>query len=111
MRHWFAALLLTSGQFCSGAGFDRDPASGLSGKEKQAWGAFFAGVKALQDDGDRARAVGDFEQVATEFPQSRYAEDSRELGVHLRNMLEEEKQWREPSNPETLPLDQKIAYY
>jgi hypothetical protein len=88
-----------------------DPGSRLSGNEKKAWEAFFAGVNCLQDKGDRMQAAVFFEQVAKEFPESRYAEDSKELGGLLRQMVNEDKEWKEPPNPVALPTDRKVAYY
>ena len=88
-----------------------DPASRSSGTEKKAWEAFFAGVKCLQDEGDRKRAAGIFEQVANGYPESRYAKDSQEIAGFLRQMVEEDNQWQEPLDPNNLSIDEKIAYY
>jgi hypothetical protein len=113
MIRLLSALFLSTAWACSGADgiMDMDPASRLSGDEKKAWETFFAGVKSLQDEGDRNRAAELFERVANEFPRSRFAEESKELGGLLRQMLEEERHWIEPAEPQSLPLEQKIAYY
>jgi hypothetical protein len=107
--HLVVALVLTLG--CSGAEWSMDPASRLEGDEKKAWALFSAGVETLQDTGDRNRADELFGQVAAEFPQSRYAEDSKELSASLRQLVEEEKHWTEPSDPKALRVEDKIAYY
>jgi hypothetical protein len=111
MTQLSTVLLLAAVYACSGADRSMDPASRLSGDEKKTWAIFSAGIKSLQDQGNRDQAAGFFEQVANEFPQSRYAKDSKELGSLLRQMLEEDKGWTEPSRPDALPRERKIAYY
>ncbi|HXC02345.1 MAG TPA: hypothetical protein VNU49_06810 [Opitutaceae bacterium] len=88
-----------------------DPGCFLSGNERKAWDAFFAGVDCLQDQGDRKQAAGFFEQVAKEYPESKYAKDSKELAGLLRQMVEEDKQWTEPRDVAALPIERKVAYY
>ena len=109
MRHPLTALFLATAWACSGGDWSMDPASGLTGDEKKAWVTFFAGVRSLQDEGDRNQAAGFFEQLANGFPQSRYAKDSEELGSLLRQMLEEEKHWVEPAHPDGLSLELKVT--
>src|SRR5215471_5468447 len=102
--HLVVALLLTLG--CSGAEWSPDPASRLEGDEKKAWALFSSGVETLQDKGDRNRAAELFGQVATGFPQSRYAADSKELAAFLRQMVEEDKRWTEPSDSKALRVEE-----
>ena len=104
-----APLILTLG--CSGGEWSMDPASRLEGEEKKAWNLFSDGVVTLQDNGNRNRAAELFGQVAAGFSQSRYAADSKELASFLRQMVEEDKRWIEPSDPKALPIEEKIAYY
>jgi len=107
--HLAVGLVLTLG--CCGAEWSLDPASRLQGDERKAWTLFSAGVEALQDKGDRNRAAELFGQVAAEYPESRYAADSKELATFLRQMVEEDKRWTEPIDPKALAVEEKIAYY
>jgi hypothetical protein len=111
MKHLLTTVLVVIAWACVGADWNWDPASRLTGDEKKAWTKFIAGVKSLQDDGNRKWAAKLFEQVAREFPESRYAADSRELAGLLRQMVEEDRRWTEPRAPGTLPLERRIAYY
>ena len=111
MRHSFIALLLSGVCICSGATWSMDPASRLKGNEREAWKAFFAGVECLQEQGDRQRAADFFEQVAKEFPETRYATDSKELAGFLRQMVEEDKQWTAPRDPAALSVEGRIRYH
>jgi len=111
MRHLLTTVLVVIAWACAGADWNWDPASRLTGDEKKAWTTFIAGVKSLQDNGNRKRAAKLFEQVAKEFPESGYAADSKELSGLLRQMVEEDKRWTEPRAPGALPLERKIAYY
>ena len=111
MKHLRLAVTVVLTFGCSGAEWNMDPASRLEGDEKKAWALFSAGVETLQDKGDRNRAAEFFGQVAAGFPQSRYEADSKELAAFLRQMVEEDKRWTEPSDPKALSVEQKIAYY
>jgi hypothetical protein len=111
MRRLLIPLFLIIACSCSGADWNMDPAARLSGNEKKAWEGFFAGVKCLQDNGDRKQAAGFFEKGAKDFPESRYAGDSKELAGLLYAEVEEDKQWTEPRDLAVLPVDRKVAYY
>ena len=75
------------------------------------WTAFKAAVTCLQDVGDREHAAELFEYVVRRFPGCRYVEDSKEIAMHLREMLYEDDEWVEVADVEKLSVDQKIDYY
>jgi hypothetical protein len=88
-----------------------NPSSRLETSEEAAWKTFSAAVRALQDKGDRKYAGKLFQQVAATFPKSRYAQDSKELGVLLEAMVVEDAQWKEPEDPERLNPQERIDYF
>src|SRR5438309_2210838 len=103
--------LIALASTCLGGHLSMDPASRLSVDEKQAWKLFSAATQALQDKGDRSEAARLFGRVAKEFPRSRYFDESKELASLLRPMIDEDKGWSEPSDPEALPLQKKVTCY
>lgn len=48
--------------------------------------------------------------MADRFPESDYAEDSRELAGLLRRMVEEDRAWKEPAEPLELGPEERIRY-
>ncbi len=117
MRGLFMVLVLGVTLNCFSAERDMmlellsNPAAHLPAEEKGAWAVFFAGVTALQKDGDRKHAAELFKEVGDKYPKSRYAKDSIELGVLLGKMLEEDERWAEVPRPDALPFDQRVAYF
>jgi len=89
---------------------DLDPASRLEDPEEEAWKTFHAAVTCLQDKGDRESAGKLFQEVVERFPDSPYAQDSKELGAFLERMVKEDAAWEEPENIATLSLPEKIDY-
>jgi hypothetical protein len=88
-----------------------NPSSRSKASEEAAWKAFSAAVRTLQEKGDRNYAGKLFRQVAATFPESRYAKDSKELGVLLEAMVVEDAQWKEPEDPERLNPQERIDYF
>ena len=76
-----------------------------------AWEAFLLGVTTLQETGDRKLAARQFDAVEALFPNSEYKTDSLELAQQLRILMAEDRAWREPSDPQQLPLLQQIKYH
>jgi len=90
---------------------DWDPASRLEGSEKEAWRVFFSGVTSLEDKGERDHAAKLFRKVAEKYPQSQYAQDSKELAGLLDEMVKEDAEWKEPKAIEQLNLEDQIRYW
>lgn len=77
----------------------------------ESWGPFLAAVTHLEEGGDRGEAARQFDEVARRYPDSPYAADSRELAAQLREMVEEDRRWREPRDVRSLPLIDQIEYH
>jgi len=88
-----------------------NPSPRSKNSEEAAWKSFSATVRTLQEKGDREHAGKLFRQVAATFPKSRYAQDSKELGVLLEAMVVEDTQWKEPEDPERLKPQERIDYF
>ena len=101
-------ILVTCLLTALGADPDWDPASRLKGSEKEAWKTFYAAVTSLEDKGDRKQAAKLFREVSEIFPESRYAQDSKELAVVLEEMVKEDTVWKEPKQIGKLSLQEKI---
>jgi hypothetical protein len=82
----------------------------LKGPERSAWNAFASGIRWLAVDGDRLAAAIAFRQASQDYPNSRYAGQCRELADLLDRMVEEDRQWAEPEDPSSLPLEERIHY-
>ncbi len=77
----------------------------------QAWTQFQAGLTALQGRGDRKEAAQHFRKVATDFSNTFYADQSRDLADQLDKMLIEDQNYKKPENIDAFDLQQQIAYH
>lgn len=74
------------------------------------WKEFLAAVTYLQDQGDREEAANRFQLVFNLYPDSDYAIYAYELGELLRQMVAEDRRWKEPIDLEQLSTEERIAY-
>lgn len=83
----------------------------LSAEERDAgWNDFLAAVTCLQDEADRAKAARMFREVVRAYPRSDHAIGAEEIAGFLERMIDEDKAWKEPGDPTTLPLKDKLDY-
>ncbi|MCP3677978.1 MAG: HEAT repeat domain-containing protein [Deltaproteobacteria bacterium] len=78
--------------------------------EAKAWGWFSTALKQLQEGADRSEVAKAFRKLVSTYPDSYYAEDSRELTGLLMKMVDEDKAWNEPADHEHMSVQEKIKY-
>ena len=81
-----------------------DPLASLEGEDRVAFGLFLDAIAALQEKGDREKARAVFAQVASDHPDCRWAEQSRELSEQLAGMVCEDAERERPGEPEEIRL-------
>ncbi|MEM9825294.1 MAG: hypothetical protein AAF958_01835 [Planctomycetota bacterium] len=74
----------------------------------KAWAAFQTGLTELQENGNRKEAARHFRFVATQYDNTYYADDSRELADLLDKMVAEESKFKKPKDVDKLDLESKI---
>ena len=77
----------------------------------KAWGEFSVALTELQQNGNRKEAARRFRRVATEFPNTYYADDSRELADLLDKMVVEDEKYHAPAKLADLSVDGQIAHH
>ena len=77
----------------------------------KAWAIFQTGLTELQKNGNRKEAARHFRIVATEYRNTYYADDSRELADLLDKMVAEETKFKKPKNVDDLDLESKIKFH
>ncbi|WP_298517962.1 hypothetical protein [uncultured Kordia sp.] len=82
-----------------------------SAKEAKAWDLFEEATTLLQADKNRKKANNLFTKIATDYPQTYYANQAKELSNLLSQMMIEDANWKEPSDINDLSLHQQIEYH
>lgn len=77
----------------------------------KAWKLYETALEELQSNGNRKQASKLFRQVASEFSNTYYAEESKELADLLDKMIKEDESFTPPANVEGLPLKDRITYH
>jgi hypothetical protein len=77
----------------------------------KAWAIYETGITELQKNGNRKEAARHFRRVATEYNNTYYADDSRELADLLDQMVAEDKDFSKPHNVDDLELKSKIKLH
>ena len=77
----------------------------------KAWSIFQTALTELQENGNRKEAARHFRIVATEYRNTYYADDSRELADLLDKMVAEETKFKKPKNVDDLDLESKIKFH
>jgi hypothetical protein len=72
--------------------------------------AYDKATDALLAGAPRAEAAKQFAAISDTYPQSRWAPLSAELGRLLAEMAEADRQFREPPDPDALPMKERIEY-
>ena len=77
----------------------------------KAWSIFQTALTELQKNGNRKEAARQFRMIATEYSNTYFADDSRELADLLDEMVAEEKDFKKPANIDGLDLEAKIKFH
>lgn len=77
----------------------------------KAWSIFQTGLTELQKNGDRKEAARQFRIVATEYANTYYADESRELADLLDKMIAEDSDFKKPLKVDDLELKSKIKFH
>lgn len=80
-------------------------------KESKSWNLFNSAISILQSDKDRLNASILFKKVSLEYPETFYANQSKELSELLTQMVDEDNNWKEPENINQLSINEKIKYH
>ncbi len=80
-------------------------------RESKSWDLFNSAISILQVNKDRLNAAILFKKVYLEYPDTFYANQSKELSELLTQMIVEDTNWKEPKNINQLTKDEKIKYH
>ena len=78
---------------------------------KKAWDLFESAISQLQDNGDRKEAAKLFRKVATDFTNTYYSDQSKELADLLEKMVVDDVDYKPPANIALLELKQQIDFH
>lgn len=79
--------------------------------ESKSWHLFDSAISILQENEDRVNASLLFKEVYLKYPETFYANQSKELSELLTKMINEDNNWKEPKNINKLPIDEQIKYH
>lgn len=82
-----------------------------SSTESKSWNLFNAAISTLQENKDRVTASILFKKVYLEYPETFYANQSKELSELLTKMIIEDNNWKEPANIDKLSINEQIKYH
>jgi len=77
----------------------------------KAWDLFESALDHLQGKGSRKESAQLFRRIATEFPSTYYAEQSKELADLIDTMVAEDAKYTPPKDIASLKLDQQIDFH
>jgi len=77
----------------------------------KAWSLFESAIDQLQDKGDRKESARLFRKIATDFSNTYYADQSKELADMLDKMIAEDSDYTPPKEIASLDLDQQIEFH
>lgn len=77
----------------------------------KAWDLFESGLQQLQRKGNRNEAARLFHKVAAEYPDTYYADQSKELANLLDQMVLEDQKYKLPQDIQCLSIPEQITYH
>lgn len=77
----------------------------------EAWNLFESAIDQLQDKGNRKESARLFRKIATEFSNTYYADESKELADLLEKMVAEDAEYTPPIDIASLEIDQQIDFH
>ncbi len=80
-------------------------------RTEKAWNLFLSALSELEKNGDRKKAAQLFRKIVTDFSQSRYADQSKELVYLLDQMVIEDSKYKLPENLKSQNLETQIKFH
>ncbi|WP_417386797.1 HEAT repeat domain-containing protein [Gimesia sp.] len=77
----------------------------------KSWDLFEDALQQLQTQGNKKEAARLFHKVATEYPDTYYAEQSKELAELLDQMALEDREYKPPQNVKLQSVTEQISYH
>lgn len=77
----------------------------------KAWPLYMDAIKELVTNGDRQSALQQFNKIVKQYPNTIYAQQSRELATHLQQMVQEDQSFTMPKDFAALSIEEQVRIH